>query len=593
METKESRTTVVHRAIIGRSEFVELVIVAVLLAIGTNLVSDNIRDVIGLNHSVTLIIGISLCLAAIAYVGVRIFAGRTETRSYDGFLIYDIVKNEILSVPRYELGEAIPRYLRGAFSENDALRVLWDREPLRASGIDNVELLEADADSRTYVVTELRSFNMICGAVEYFLLDMLSTHLTEFFQDLRFKKQNLKTYGRQDLPDILLSNLFLELFSRPMDQRPDFVHETFEESILGEPWATTAASGAIYEKFDLVLPKDSNIRRGQIPHDIGQSRIEIETSKMIIALEVRFIGLNAWLPRGFLNYYLGVDEQDDRKFTVYHVDVGVEISLKPGALVSPVGWEYYHWIDSFLNRLHRYISKSAFLQQISWNSALTVLEYLNRERLPGVPGDDTEETQLISDLEELMVMSRFISFPLGEGPSRIFHGPSPCVLPVCFKNPTSSEYTYIIVGRETGDKTEHIISEPNLVRKNIRSEQHHQAPRWYQLTSDKPLLSIELENGPRAERFIRVQAEFHPIGTWNISGPVTIPADRAHAYALAITEQLGSSTWFVSIDDQEFTFDHEYGCHFVEFVLKIGQQHTLSLGYREGPQGIACAFFAF
>jgi len=127
---------------------------------------------------------------------------------------------------------------------------------------------------------------------------------------------------------------------------------------------------------------------------------------------------------------------------------------------------------------------------------------------------------------------------------------------------------------------------------NIHSQQAGNT-RWYQLISNKPLQSITFGNGLRMENFGMVKAEIYPIGTWNNSSPVTVPKDCSRAYALAITEQLGSSTWFVYIDDYEFTFDQNFGCHFIEFVLQRGQQHNLSLGYKEGGLGISCAFFAF
>lgn len=201
----------------------------------------------------------------------------------------------------------------------------------------------------------------------------------------------------------------------------------------------------------------------------------------------------------------------------------------------------------------------------------------------------------IADLREIMYDS--VCFPVGTGPSCIFHAQCPYVLPICFKSPMRSEYTYIVVGTRvedasTEDEREYVITEPGLSPHSINSATIRRG-RWYQVTSAEPLESIRFGDGPRIEEFAVVEAEIHPVGAWNKHSPVTIPGSRQRAYGLAITEQKGPSTWFVSSDDQVFTFSQNLGCHFVEFVLPDGRQHSVAFGHQEGPWGIACAFFAF
>lgn len=216
------------------------------------------------------------------------------------------------------------------------------------------------------------------------------------------------------------------------------------------------------------------------------------------------------------------------------------------------------------------------------------------EKLPKqISQPDTKDRA--ADLREAMYGSTHL--PIGGGPSRIFHAQCPYVVPVCFKNPKRSEYTYIVVGTRVEDATAddekaRIVTEPGLAKHKISSVTVMRG-RWYQLTSERPLKSIRFGGGPRIEDFVTVEAQIHPVRAWNKHTPVTVPSDRSRAYGLAITEQKGPSTWFVSIDDERFTFNKNLGCHFVEFVLPEGQQHDVAFGYEEGPWGIACAFFAF
>lgn len=369
--------SVIRRAVSGRTQFVELVVIALLVALGVDLISTGLRTVASISDTASLAIGIGLCLISLMYLGGRVFAGHSETRRLAGFLIYDSSANEIVAVPRYELAEDITHYLRAALAEDKALAVLWEREPVRAFGADSAEVIESDAFSMTVLVKELRSFNILGEVIEYWLLKKLSTHLTDYFSQGRFSEKSLTEYGRADIADILLSNRFLELISKPMDQRPDFVHQTLEPSLFGDPLGSQSASGALYERFYLMLPKSSVIRRGPESHDPGESRIEIETSRIKISFNVKFTVFHALLPAGFLGDYLrprdraALDSLEPRQ-----VYITVEIRLKPGALLSPLGWEYYRWIDSFLTELELSVSEEAFFQRIGWESARTIVDIL-------------------------------------------------------------------------------------------------------------------------------------------------------------------------------------------------------------------------
>ena len=206
-----------------------------------------------------------------------------------------------------------------------------------------------------------------------------------------------------------------------------------------------------------------------------------------------------------------------------------------------------------------------------------------------VAGDEAKDLQ--------QVFHGTVGLPISLEQTRIFHAASPCVLPVCFRSPQRLEYTYVVIDTRvedtnTEDNRGRIVSKPRLQTQDVHCVTVARG-RWYLLTSHKPLEWIRFGDGPRVNAFFVVKAEIHPVKTWNKHDPVTVPSDRILAYGLAITEQIGPSTWFVSIDGREYTFSRDLGCHFVEFVLSGGQDHSLSFGYKGGPWGIACAFFAF
>jgi len=124
---------------------------------------------------------------------------------------------------------------------------------------------------------------------------------------------------------------------------------------------------------DLILPKKSIIRR---PED---NKIEIETKKLKISITVRFEGFCTVLPSGFEEYYMGI--KDRRDIIEYSLDIDAQVSIKLGSLFSRAGWEYYYWVDSFLEKLEDNVFKDAFFDHIGWEAVFTLLQCFNRKQV--------------------------------------------------------------------------------------------------------------------------------------------------------------------------------------------------------------------
>lgn len=349
---KKSGNGFLSEILSGRTNLIEVLIVVIFAALGINLVTDGIILHTGLTPLASVILGVFLCLISIFYFVARVFGRRTRFRCYEGFFIYHKKNNEVIPVPRYDFSEDLSEYLKAAFFENKALKSIWEKEPL----------------SDWSPQKKLRTFNLVREATEYFVLSKLSTHLADYFNDVQFREENLREFQRNDVPDVLLKNRFLELFSKAMEDRPPFVDESFDEKDDGK---TVAAyiDGAIYERFDLVLPKES------VVHRVGENKVAIETKRFIINITVRFDGENAYIPFDFEKHYLSVDDpiEDIIEFCFY---VDVQVLFKFGALLSRTGWEYYQWIDSFLEVLDKSLSQSTFFESIGWNTTMTVIRCL-------------------------------------------------------------------------------------------------------------------------------------------------------------------------------------------------------------------------
>jgi len=357
----QNKRAIVEYIAISRKNFLELFVVAILIALGTNLIAGQFVASAVLSPLVSVLLGAIICLGSVLYLATRLFTKRVEIRNYEAFLIYDQKNNEIIEVPRYKFAEEVCSYMEGAFAENPALKKLWDKEPLGRNPI---------SEEHRGVKSRPKSFQLISEAAEYFVLSRLSTHLTDYFNTQSFQKKNLGKYGREDIPEVLLSNRFLELFSRPRENRPAFVNGTFRQKEDGEVVCAYGPGGAIYEKFDLILPKRSAIRRP------NPNNIEIETAKLKMSMSVHFEGFCTVLPKEFEQYYLGLSNSPS--VPPYKLNIQLKVSIKLGALLTRTGWEYYRWVDSFLDKMDDEISEETFFERINWEATLTTLQCLNR-----------------------------------------------------------------------------------------------------------------------------------------------------------------------------------------------------------------------
>lgn len=339
----------------------KLIVTTVILAFGINLISSQFVATVNFSPVTTIILGLILCSAALIYLFYKLLYGSFKKHEFHAFILYDSKENKLVKVPRYDFSEDIQLYFESAFNENLALENQWKKNSLHDFYCFNGNTEEDN-----------KSVKLIVEAAQYYLLKRLSIHLTDYFAHKDLEEHNLKKYGRVDIPEVLLSNKFLDLFSRPMTERSAFIDENDEENeseFEGEV-ISVYSNGAYYDKFELVLPLKSKLKK---PND---TKIEIETQRLKISMETQFDGCNASFPRGFEKYYLGIDDKDFR-FKAFEIKIDINVDMKLRSIFSRLGWEYYYWIDSFLNDIDQQVSPEVFFTRINWETALTTIQCQN------------------------------------------------------------------------------------------------------------------------------------------------------------------------------------------------------------------------
>jgi hypothetical protein len=387
---------IVHGIAISRKKFIELVVIAILLSLGVNLIAGQMLSWFSAEPLITLLLGTLLCLFAISYLTFSLFGKRTKETSIEAFFAYNPLKKEPVVVPRYEFSGDICRFIKAAFAENPALKIRWEKQPLkpykylvRCEDGSSFELSHDELSKLRLVfegtedslmppdgqiginfppITPKENYTveLIVEAMEYFILEELSSHLCYYFSDEKFDEKNLTQYTRSGIPSVLLTNSFLELFTRPKAERLAFVDRTEDKDTLT---VSLEHGGSRYYNFCLILPKGSTVAR---PSD---HKITIETKKLKISFAVRFEGAMAPIDNSFQHYYMAYPNMFD--LAIYKVWLDIRISVKWRALLSGNGWEYYKWVDSFLNKLEKSVSREVFFKKIDWESTLTLLKCSN------------------------------------------------------------------------------------------------------------------------------------------------------------------------------------------------------------------------
>lgn len=345
-----------------RNELFRLLTIAVVAAVGINLLTYGLTYYFNLGLY-SIVVGAILGVISILLMVSLFFGVRDKELKIDGCITIMDKNREIVEIPRYRYMESVARYLKGAFAENPALEIQWNSAKNRK---DITEMFEEGK----FTLNETWH-SLVRQVTEYFLLDRLSTHLTDYYNDDKIDKSRIVTYDRKDIPDILLENVFLELFSKPMELRPLFAGKEFykKENVV----ASTGNKGAIFDRFELRLPRGVEVIK-------DNGNIVIKSNNFSITFRIDFWGFGAVLPLYFEKYYMNLNLKNHWDMHTYSVNTHVKIHFGFGMLLSKTGVQYFQWIDGFLNKLIEEFSIESFLNRIGWEHSLTTIEYLEKNK---------------------------------------------------------------------------------------------------------------------------------------------------------------------------------------------------------------------
>jgi len=337
----------------------QLVIISVLISFGVNTLTTGILSYYNLTqNSVVLIIGgVLFSLGIILFMFIWQIKRLNKDIDIKGFVIYNRATKEIVPIPNYYISEDMERYLKASFVENKALNKLWYEDP-----IDEFKLVRGKNGEDALAIAS-HSGAIFIELIEYCIIERLSTHLSSYFNNSDLEK--VSKLKRKDIPDVLLENRFLRLFSEDMHNREAFNDNKVH--VGGLQIVSVFYRGAIYQEFDLILPHRSRIKR------INKNKIVIDTNMLSLTISCLFGGFGTNLKRGFRKFYLGIKEENELEFNDYQFNVRISIKFKLRSLSLSDNWKYYMWADDFIEELTNYLSQDSFFHRVNWDTVYSIL----------------------------------------------------------------------------------------------------------------------------------------------------------------------------------------------------------------------------
>lgn len=346
-----------------------LILTSIVLALGINLFSTGIAELIGFKYKeiVFIVLGLILSICVIAVIINVKLNELNQTIKFDGFFIYDKDTHKLTKIPEYPISNDMVSYLNAAFIEDHTLSEFWNSEDLT-----KIYIIGGSPGERAIAFVS-NSTALFVELLEYCVLERLSTHLTDYFNN-EYIQPKIQKFEIADIPESILRNRFLKLFSNDISNRIGFgCHSIVETADDTESEIISAYSqlGAYYSKFTLTLPKNSVISRH------NNNTIVIKTPILTITLTSLFGAFNTVLRSGFTKYYLGLPKKEEATKSTFQFNVEISIKFKLRSLFSKDKELYYSWIDSFLDKLSDYLDKDTFFNKINWSSAISVIHSLN------------------------------------------------------------------------------------------------------------------------------------------------------------------------------------------------------------------------
>lgn len=342
-----------------QTKTLNFILSAIILACGINFIVTGIVDCVDNKRGwIYIIVGFVLVVLTIVILCLIEFLQSRSKIIIESIVTYDKENKQLIEVPGYFFSEELKKYLDAACSESNDIKSVWNKDYIGLNRIVN------KGKGNTQVSLNLSSY-LLNQLIEYILLKELSLITVDYFNKSQLKKRKVNKIKKIDVPDLMASNVFLNLFSKATSERVAFNNRENPNVVMAY-----ASNGALFEMFELVLPQKCKINKN------GNNIIELKHPLFKLRLTPAFTGFGAVLPQGFTKHYL---HSNVHKVCCYKAMIGIELKLSWRAFFIKKS-EYFEWIDKYIEYLVEHNSFQHFIDKIQWDVVKTIIECNSKEQ---------------------------------------------------------------------------------------------------------------------------------------------------------------------------------------------------------------------
>ena len=342
-----------------QSRTLNFVLSAIVIACGIDFIVSGIIDYVDNKEGwIYIIIGSILVVITIFVLCLIELLQSRSTTIIECAVTYDKQKKELIEIPGYSFSENLKKYLEAACNESDDIKSVWTKDYLGLTGIIN-------GNKGNTKVSLTQSSMLLNQLIEYILLKELSLITIDYFNKPNFKKKKVNEIRKIHVPDLVATNIFLNLFAKDTSERVAFDNRENPNVVMAY-----APNGALFEKFELKLPKKCKIFKS------GFNVIELKHPLFTLKLTPAFTGFGEVLPHNFERHYL---HSSISKVQSYKAMIGIELKLSWKAFFISKS-EYFEWIDKYIEYLLAHNSFQYFIDTIHWDVVETIIECNTKEQ---------------------------------------------------------------------------------------------------------------------------------------------------------------------------------------------------------------------
>lgn len=313
---------------------------AILLALAINCATSYVAAITPGQPMPLLLLSIASLLGGILVLKRIVFGQTNHIVRLRGAVAFNMngEKIEPIKILGYSFNDDFCSYLRGFIQENVAYAKLFSKSE---TGIVSMDTFNPD---------DLNQHTIINSVLEFMMLHQLELHLNTYFVENEIDESRIVKLGRDQLGQGVLRNRVIDLITKDMKERPAFARDMDGKSD-GIVVYSPGKNGAIYQRLNVELPPKSTISRN------ANGFLVISNPLFDLTILPQYEVSATFISRVYMPSL-------EEPYAPLSAKVNLHIRIKRSAFVTGRSMDMYEWLDSFVERMHDYISTYRLEQRL-------------------------------------------------------------------------------------------------------------------------------------------------------------------------------------------------------------------------------------